>query len=283
MELPAKTAVPLPAFVDDWADQQCAARGIAFGDLVLEAVQVLRSSLGPQCASGTPLDADLATWFDAEVAAYSTGPPDRVTDALCTLCAQHTGADLVTMDSGGWRRLPPPSPQQAAAMARLRDGLRRQLDAERQMRKRGGPLYQLSKERSRVISEAWRAAGRPQDPRRRWDRARRNLTVPDSERFNVYVWPERIGEGLQFADASSLLAGVQHSKDYRGRPVGDFQVWPVTAEPMPEDPKEREAKRLAWLRSIGLTAPHPSEDTPERQAWSAWQRERARIRRELGW
>jgi hypothetical protein len=149
MELPAKTAVPLPAFVDDWAGQQCAARGIAFSDLVLEALQAFRSRLGPECASRTPLDADLATWFDAEVAAYGTGPADRVTEALCILCEQHTGANLVTMDRTGWRRLPPPSPLEATTTARRMDGLRRQFDAQQQMRDRAGPIYQLSKQRAR--------------------------------------------------------------------------------------------------------------------------------------
>lgn len=277
MDLPAKTTVPLPAFVDDWVDQQCAAREISFGDLALEALAALRSSLGAGCASGTPAEADLATWFDAEVVAYGTGPADRLTEALCTLCAQHTGADFATIDSGDWRRLPPASPRDTAAEARFMDGMRHEFDALRQMREHSGPVYQ----RSKVIGDAWRAAGRPQDPRRVWEKALRNLTIPESERFNVYVWPERIAEDLRSADASSLLADAQRSTQYRDRPIDNFQTWPVSAEPMPADPKEREAKRLAWLRSIGLTAPDPREDTPEKRAWEAWQRERARLRREF--
>ena len=37
-------------------------------------------------------------------------------------------------------------------------------EARRQMEQRQGPLYELSKANSRIISEAWRAAGSPRKP-----------------------------------------------------------------------------------------------------------------------
>lgn len=283
MDLPPRSAVPLPAFVDDWLDAECAERGLAFEAVALEALQALRDSLGSLVASRTPADANLETWFEAEVDAYGSGVAERVCAALCTLCAQHTGADLATMDREGWRRLPEPSPDQEAAMERLRDSIRRQADAERQMRERSGPLYELSKQRSRLIGEAWRAAGRPRDPSRRWRKELRNLTIPETERFNVYVLPDQIGGDLSLADGSALLERAKHSQEHRGRPIGAYVLWPVAAEPLPTDPKARVAKHRDWLRSIGLTAPDSSEDTPERRAWVAWQRERGRIRREQGW
>jgi len=179
MEILAKRLVPLPAFVDDWVDKQCQTRGIAFRDLALEALLSLRTSIGLHSASGTPLDADLATWFDAEVAAYGTGPEDRVAEALCTLCAEHTGADLVTMDDSGWRRVLPPSPGHAASLPEAQGANGREVDTVRPIQDRSGPLHALSRERSRIVHEAWRAAGRPRHVSR--------VMGPDGPRYVLHA------------------------------------------------------------------------------------------------
>lgn len=47
----------------------------------------------------------------------------------------------------------------------LQRSLKRLTDNQDQMKARSGPMYELSRERSRLISEAWRAAGRPKRPR----------------------------------------------------------------------------------------------------------------------
>lgn len=44
-------------------------------------------------------------------------------------------------------------------------GLKAVLDNQQQMRLRSGPMYELSRERSRIVGAAWRAAGSPQRPR----------------------------------------------------------------------------------------------------------------------
>lgn len=41
------------------------------------------------------------------------------------------------------------------------EAIRRVLRVQREMKERSGPFYELSKERSRIISTAWRAAGSP--------------------------------------------------------------------------------------------------------------------------
>jgi hypothetical protein len=161
--------------------------------------------------------------------------------------------------------------------------LRRQQEQNRQMRERSGPQYDLSVERSRIMNRAWRAAGSPQDPRRQWSKALQQVTsqIPDSERFNVYIGHDRIGENLTISEASAMIDRASRAEEYRGR--GIPETWPARAEPRPADPDERWPRRLAWLRSLGLTQAEPGEDTPERRAWEAWLRERARLRRELGW
>jgi DNA-directed RNA polymerase subunit RPC12/RpoP len=50
------------------------------------------------------------------------------------------------------------------AIARLSAAAARQSDAHRQMEARSGPVYEVSRERSRLISEAWRAFGSPHRP-----------------------------------------------------------------------------------------------------------------------
>ena len=45
----------------------------------------------------------------------------------------------------------------------MQSAIARQFDVLRQMVERSGPIYELARERSRIISEAYRAAGRPRD------------------------------------------------------------------------------------------------------------------------
>jgi hypothetical protein len=52
-----------------------------------------------------------------------------------------------------------------AAVERLRTSVQRVVDNQSQIRARAGPIYELSRERSRIISEAWRAVGSPRRPR----------------------------------------------------------------------------------------------------------------------
>ena len=60
LNIPRRESVPLPAYVDDWV-QSLVGDGLSFEDLSIEALENLRALDGAQCASRTPLDADLAT------------------------------------------------------------------------------------------------------------------------------------------------------------------------------------------------------------------------------
>lgn len=51
------------------------------------------------------------------------------------------------------------------AVRRLTASMARMVDAQRQMEQRAGPVYDLAVSRSRVISDAYRAAGSPPKPR----------------------------------------------------------------------------------------------------------------------
>lgn len=55
----------------------------------------------------------------------------------------------------GWDPLPPEEEERRAVP------LRRQMEAYAQMVQRSGSLYELARERSRIVTEAYRAAGRP--------------------------------------------------------------------------------------------------------------------------
>ena len=165
---------------------------------------------------------------------------------------------------------------------RIVESARRQVDCVSQMQSRSGPLYELAKERSRIMSAAWRAAGSPRDPQRIWDKAMRHLKIPDGERYDVWVGSERLGEDLPGDAASDLLWRLQHSPEHAERWVGDFDMWPRSAEPFPADPKDRGRARMRWYRALGVTVPHPTEDTPERRAWQAWLRQRAHLSIVLG-
>lgn len=125
-------------------------------------------------------------------------------------------------------------------------------------------------DRSLTNSAAWRASGSPRDPQKVWLKALKNLVIPETERFNVYVFPDLLGEGLTGDEASDFMSKVRRFSEYQERSVNDFEIWPVSAEPIPVDPTERMAANLCWFRSLGLAAPHPDEDTPERRAWEAW-------------
>jgi hypothetical protein len=50
------------------------------------------------------------------------------------------------------------------ALRRLKASMARMVDAQRQMEQRAGPVYDLSVSRSRVVSDAYRAAGSPPKP-----------------------------------------------------------------------------------------------------------------------
>jgi hypothetical protein len=53
------------------------------------------------------------------------------------------------------------SPEMNVVRDRLRASMERTMEVQRQMRARSGPLYELAKDRSRITSAAWRAAGSP--------------------------------------------------------------------------------------------------------------------------
>ena len=55
--------------------------------------------------------------------------------------------------------------QPPIARDRLGDMIRRISDTQHQMRARSGPIYELARERSRIITAAWREAGSPVRPR----------------------------------------------------------------------------------------------------------------------
>lgn len=66
------------------------------------------------------------------------------------------------------------------------------LEAQLQMQRRTGPLYELSKNNSRLISAAWRAAGSPHKPAGsglqhtetgHWER----IDTPESRAWRVWV------------------------------------------------------------------------------------------------
>jgi hypothetical protein len=261
----------LPVFVDDWVDVQRRKRGVSFEDLSIEALTLLREFFGERCVSRTPASAELATWLGAEGNAYGTGPADRVTEALCTMCSESTGADLGTMHNSGWRRLP----ETASLRPPRRSRAGEEPGAARER-------WAAGQRRSTTIAAAWRAAGSPEDPRKRWNKELAKLKISDDELFNVYVLPDRVAAGLAGSEASALLQSLQRSEGYRHRSVNDFVTWPARLEPIPTDWDARQQARLAWLRSLGVTAPHPDEDSPERRAWEAWQLERQRLRSALG-
>lgn len=159
--------------------------------------------------------------------------------------------------------------------------MRRMGAAIKQMKERSGPIYEQATTRSRVVNTAWRAAGSPKDPAKLWDKAIRELKIPASERYAVYVVSEPIVENLTFDEAIAVLQRARDANEDPRRAPGDFVLWPINAGPLPAQPAEWTAARIQWYRALGVTAPHPSEDTPERRAWSAWTSERARLRSEL--
>jgi len=258
LNIPRRESVPLPAYVDDWV-QSLVDDGLGFEDLSIEALENLRALDGAQCASCTPLDANLATWVEAEASFYDTGIPDRITIALCVLCEQRTGVRLLARDEE-WRHSSSTSPRTT------------------KIRK---PSISREEYRRRLAegTAAWRAAGQPHDPAKSWYKALRDLKIPDDELFDVYVLPDRIGESLHSEEASALLRHLERSVEYSKRAPGDFVTWPINAGPMSLDLHEREAARLQWLRSIGLTVPSPDEDTPERRAWQEWKNRKGERRR----
>jgi hypothetical protein len=52
-------------------------------------------------------------------------------------------------------------PDDESALKQIKASMGRMVDARRQMERRAGPLYELARYRSGVISDAYRAAGSP--------------------------------------------------------------------------------------------------------------------------
>src|ERR1700730_4161882 len=67
-------------------------------------------------------------------------------------------------------------------------GMRRQFEAEKQMRERSGPVYELAVERGRIASAAYQKAGRPRKVSRTWVpvRSADGTVVRDSGGTPVY-------------------------------------------------------------------------------------------------
>jgi hypothetical protein len=59
-----------------------------------------------------------------------------------------------------------PDDDARAAIEHLRAALGRQMAAMSQMVNRSGPIYDTARERSRIVHEAWRAAGSPRHVQR---------------------------------------------------------------------------------------------------------------------
>jgi hypothetical protein len=259
INIPRRESVPLPAYVDDWV-QSLLGDELSFEDLSIEALENLRNLEVAHSSSRTSPDADLATWVDAEARASDTSIHDRITVALCVLCEQRTGVRLLERNDE-WRYSIPTS--------------------SRPTSKNGKSLVSREEYQRRLASglAAWQAAGQPHDPAKKWYRALRDLKIPDDELFDVYVLPDCIGESLHSEEASALLRRVKHLDEYSKRLPDNFIVWPVNAGPMSPNWHEREAARLKWLRSIGLTVPSPDEATPERRAWEEWKNQKGKRRR----
>ncbi len=73
-------------------------------------------------------------------------------------------ADPIDCDGCGYAQaLPEEEERLKPVRDRLMLAMERQLEALRQMESRSGPIYERAREGSRVVSEAYRAAGRPRD------------------------------------------------------------------------------------------------------------------------
>jgi len=72
--------------------------------------------------------------------------------------------------------------QESLARERFTAAMDRQAEAFTQMRARSGPIYDLARERSRIVSEAYRAAGRPRD-------------VTASRTRNGWTYEHKVGHG----------------------------------------------------------------------------------------
>jgi hypothetical protein len=134
MALLDRADVPLPANVDDWIDEECLRRGVTFADLAAEALEAHPDSFGEDEA-------------------------DRLTVALCWLCGDRT--DLDSLADPEWRRSKPLTPEQAAWLERAGPAKARVVETQKQMIDRAGPIYEISKARSKIVSDAWKAAGGP--------------------------------------------------------------------------------------------------------------------------
>lgn len=273
MELPSKSEVPLPALVDDWVDGQCRSRSVSFAVVAQEALAFLRLSMADVVdlepnSDGAPT---LSLAEEADRLGVA-GVADLLTQAICTFCGEQTGAGLSMMMDSGWRRLPEDQNRQRwtpleQAPSDLENGRRTAAEA----RVRGD-----------IIGAAWREAGRPEDPRKKWRSALARVTIPDDELFNVYVLPDLVAQDLSDADARELMGRLRRSREFADRLPDAFLIWPTCLEPLPEDWKEREAAAISWYRSLGVAAPHPDEDSPERRLWEAWLKERDRLREDVG-
>ena len=92
----------------------------------------------------------------------ATPQDERPSDELKQLRMVGRSDALLDLDSIIYREEHPTTPEeQQRATDRLMEGIARQGAAFRQMTARSGPIYERSRERSRKMSAAWRAAGSP--------------------------------------------------------------------------------------------------------------------------
>ena len=69
------------------------------------------------------------------------------------------------LEGAGWWRTKPLTDEQAAWWEQKGAAMRRQIEATLQMERRSGPYYEASRSRSRIVNEAWKAAGSPRHVR----------------------------------------------------------------------------------------------------------------------
>lgn len=141
-EIPIYEHVPLPVPVDDWVLEQLQVRSVSFEQIAAEALE-------------------------AHPEAEGEGLADQITVAL--MFAYLDAGSELSFDEE-WRRVPPISADEQARRiadeARRQDGWRKHGEVVAQMRAQSGPFYENSRDRSSVLSDAWRRAGGPREVRR---------------------------------------------------------------------------------------------------------------------
>lgn len=141
-EIPMYEHVALPVPVDDWVLEQLQVRSVSFGQVAADALEAHPEAVGE-------------------------GLADQITVAL-TFAYLDAGGELSFDEE--WRRVPPMSADEQARRsmdeARRQAGWRKHADVVAQMRTRSGSFYERSRDRSSVLSDAWRRAGSPREIRR---------------------------------------------------------------------------------------------------------------------